>query len=74
MLLVFSISPTDVAVAASGDIFVTEGHLQGNNRISKTSRKDGKFIKMWGKKRSGPGELLCAAHHRHRFPGPPFRG
>jgi DNA-binding beta-propeller fold protein YncE len=48
--------PTDVAVAANGDIFVTEGHLQGNNRISKFS-KDGAFIKSWGKKGSGPGEF-----------------
>jgi sugar lactone lactonase YvrE len=48
--------PTDVAVAANGDIFVTEGHLQGNNRVSKFS-KDGKFIRMWGKKGSGPGEF-----------------
>jgi sugar lactone lactonase YvrE len=50
--------PSDVAVAANGDIFVTEGHLQGNNRISKFS-KDGKFIKMWGKKGSGPGEFFA---------------
>jgi streptogramin lyase len=50
--------PTDVAVAANGDIFVTEGHLQGNNRISKFS-KDGKFIKMWGKKGNGPGEFFA---------------
>jgi DNA-binding beta-propeller fold protein YncE len=50
--------PTDVAIAANGDIFVTEGHLQGNNRISKFS-KDGKFIKMWGKKGSGPGEFFA---------------
>ncbi len=48
--------PTDVAIAANGDIFVTEGHLQGNNRISKFS-KDGTFIKFWGKKGSGPGEF-----------------
>jgi sugar lactone lactonase YvrE len=50
--------PSDVAVAANGDIFVTEGHLQGNNRISKFS-KDGKFIKMWGRKGSGPGEFYA---------------
>jgi DNA-binding beta-propeller fold protein YncE len=40
--------PTDVAIA---DIFVTEGHLQGNNRISKFS-SDGAFIKSWGHKGS----------------------
>jgi sugar lactone lactonase YvrE len=50
--------PTDVAIAANGDIFVTEGHLQGNNRISKFS-KDGKFIKSWGKKGAGPGEFFA---------------
>jgi len=51
--------PTDVAVAANGDIFVTEGHsggTTGNDRISKFSR-DGKFIKSWGRKGSGPNEL-----------------
>jgi len=50
--------PTDVAVAANGDVFVTEGHLRGNNRISKFS-KDGKFIKMWGKKGNGLGEFFA---------------
>src|SRR5436189_955633 len=51
--------PTDVAVAANGDIFITEGHsggTRGNDRVSKFS-KDGKFIKSWGKKGSGPDEL-----------------
>jgi hypothetical protein len=51
--------PTDVAVAANGDIFITEGHsggTTGNDRISKFS-KDGRFIKAWGKKGSGPNEL-----------------
>jgi len=48
--------PTDVVVAPNGDIFVTEGHGAGGNRISKFS-KDGKFIKSWGKTGSGLGEL-----------------
>ena len=48
--------PTDVVVGPNGDIFVTEGHGNGNNRISKFS-KDGKFIKAWGKTGKGPGEL-----------------
>ena len=51
--------PTDVAIAANGDIFVTEGHVggtPGNQRVSKFS-KDGKFIKSWGKPGSGPGEF-----------------
>ena len=51
--------PTDVAIAANGDIFVTEGHSgprPGNDRISKFS-KDGKFIKSWGKRGAGPGDF-----------------
>lgn len=47
--------PTDVAVAANGDIFVSDGH-GSNNRIVKFS-KDGQYIKEWGKSGSGPGEF-----------------
>jgi DNA-binding beta-propeller fold protein YncE len=46
--------PCDVAVAANGDIFVADGHV--NARIVKFT-KDGKFIKAWGKKGSAPGEM-----------------
>jgi sugar lactone lactonase YvrE len=46
--------PTDVAVAPSGDIFVADGHV--NSRIVKFS-KEGKFIKAWGRKGTGPGEF-----------------
>ena len=47
-------APTGVAVAANGDIFVSDGHglpdpKYGNHRILKFS-KDGKFIKAWGRK------------------------
>ena len=48
--------PNDVLVAPGGDIFVSEGHGAGNNRILKFS-KDGKFIKSWGKPGTGPGEF-----------------
>jgi hypothetical protein len=49
--------PTDVVVAPNGDIFVSDGHVaNANGRIVKFS-KDGKFIKAWGKKGSGPGEM-----------------
>ena len=54
--------PTDVAVARNGDIFVADGHresatgIPGNNRIVKFS-KNGKFLKQWGRKGTGPGEL-----------------
>ena len=46
--------PTDVAVAANGDIFVADGHQ--NSRIVKFD-KDGKFIKTWGKRGDQPGEF-----------------
>jgi hypothetical protein len=46
--------PCDVAVAANGDIFVADGHV--NARVVKFS-KDGTFIKSWGKKGDGPGEF-----------------
>ena len=49
--------PTDVVVAPSGDIFVTDSHRNGkNNRVIKFS-KDGRFIKEWGTKGSGRGEI-----------------
>ena len=49
--------PTDVLVAPSGDIFVTDSHRNGkNNRVVRFT-KDGKFLKEWGKKGSGPGEI-----------------
>jgi sugar lactone lactonase YvrE len=49
--------PSDVAVAPNGDIFVADGHDENSNsRIVKFS-KDGKFIKTWGKRGSGPGEF-----------------
>jgi DNA-binding beta-propeller fold protein YncE len=49
-------APNDVIVAPNGDIFVSEGHGAGNNRILKFT-KDGKLIKSWGKKGTGPGEF-----------------
>jgi DNA-binding beta-propeller fold protein YncE len=49
--------PTDVVIAPSGDIFVTDSHRNGkNNRVVKFSPA-GKYIKEWGKKGSGPGEI-----------------
>jgi N-acyl-D-amino-acid deacylase len=47
-------SPTDVAIAPNGDIFVSDGHV--NSRIVKFS-KDGTYIKAWGKRGDGPGEF-----------------
>jgi DNA-binding beta-propeller fold protein YncE len=49
--------PTDVVVAPNGDIFVTDSHRNGrNNRVVKFTR-DGKYVKEWGRKGSGRGEL-----------------
>jgi len=50
--------PTDVVVSpANGDVFVTDSHRNGkNNRVVKFT-KDGKYIKEWGRKGAGPGEM-----------------
>jgi hypothetical protein len=48
--------PNDVITASNGDIFVSEGHGAGNNRVLKFD-KTGKFIKEWGKLGTGPGDF-----------------
>ncbi|MFD1786188.1 peptidyl-alpha-hydroxyglycine alpha-amidating lyase family protein [Sphingomonas floccifaciens] len=48
--------PADVAVAPNGDIFVADGE-SANTRIVKFS-KDGTFVKSWGTKGDGPGQLM----------------
>jgi len=51
--------PNDVLVAPNGDIFVAEGHSDAptaNARILKFDRT-GKFLKAWGTKGTGPGQL-----------------
>jgi DNA-binding beta-propeller fold protein YncE len=49
--------PTDVVVGPNGDIFVTDSHRNGkNSRVVKLTR-DGKYVKEWGRKGSGRGEL-----------------
>ena len=47
--------PSDVVTAASGDVFVADGHTT-NARVVKFS-KDGRYITAWGRKGSAPGEL-----------------
>jgi DNA-binding beta-propeller fold protein YncE len=48
--------PNDVVTDSSGNIYVSEGHGAGNNRIFKFDPA-GKLIKTWGKLGSGPGEF-----------------
>ena len=49
--------PTDVVVAPGGDIFVTDSHRNGkNNRVVRFS-KTGAFIKEWGTKGAGRGQI-----------------
>jgi DNA-binding beta-propeller fold protein YncE len=49
--------PSAVVTAPNGDIYVADGHGGSSNaRIMKFS-KDGKFIKTWGRKGTGPGEF-----------------
>jgi len=49
--------PSDVLVAPGGDVFVADGHGGASNaRIVKFSG-DGRFIKAWGQKGSGPGQF-----------------
>ncbi len=46
--------PTDVAFAANGDFYVSDGY--GNSRVVRFSR-DGKYLSDWGKRGTGPGEF-----------------
>ena len=49
--------PTDVLVAPGGDIFVSDSHRNGkNNRIVRFTR-DGTYVKEFGTKGSGPGQI-----------------
>jgi NHL repeat len=50
-------APSAVYVARNGDIFVADGHGGDTNARIVKFNKDGKFIKTWGKKGSGPGEI-----------------
>jgi sugar lactone lactonase YvrE len=46
---------SDVAMAADGDLFASDGE-GGNNRIVKMT-KDGSYLKSWGTRGSGQGQL-----------------
>ncbi len=46
--------PTNVAVSASGDLYITDGY--GNSRVHRFS-PDGRLLASWGMPGSGPGEF-----------------
>jgi DNA-binding beta-propeller fold protein YncE len=50
-------NPTSVAIAANGDIFVSEGH--GGSEVGRVSKfsSDGTFIKSFGQFGEGPGQF-----------------
>ena len=52
-------SPTGVAVASNGDIYISEGHgeTRANNSRIMVFTKDGKFIKTFGTRGTGDGQL-----------------
>jgi sugar lactone lactonase YvrE len=50
-------APSSVLIAPNGDIFVGDGHGGNTNARIVKFNKEGKFIKTWGKKGSGPGEF-----------------
>ena len=54
--------PTDVAIAANGDVFVSQGHTPGANGDARVLKfdKDGKFLAQWGGKGSEPGKFQVA--------------
>ena len=50
-------APSSVYVAPNGDIFVGDGHGRDTNARIVKFDKSGRFLKTWGRKGSGPGEI-----------------
>jgi sugar lactone lactonase YvrE len=50
-------APSDILIAPNGDIFVADGHGGDTNARMVKFDKNGKFLKTWGKKGTGPGEF-----------------
>jgi DNA-binding beta-propeller fold protein YncE len=51
--------PTDLAFGRAGEIYVAEGHGNGEGRVLKFD-KAGKLVKAWGGKGTGPGQFDIA--------------
>ena len=50
-------SPSDVAVAPNGDVFIADGHNEsGNNRVMKYNSR-GEFLMSWGETGYAPGQF-----------------
>jgi len=49
--------PSAVVTGANGDIFVADGHGEDTGGRIMQFSQDGRFIKEWGKKGTGPGEF-----------------
>lgn len=49
--------PTDLAIASTGELFVSDGY--GNARVHKYT-PDGRLIKSWGERGSGPGQFALS--------------
>ena len=54
--------PTDIAIAANGDVFVSQGHTPGPNGDARVLKfdKDGRFLAQWGGKGNEPGKFQVA--------------
>jgi DNA-binding beta-propeller fold protein YncE len=51
--------PNETAIDSQGNIYVVQGHVAGEPRVLKFTA-DGKFIKQWGERGAGPGQLAVA--------------
>ena len=50
-------SPSDVAIASNGDVFIADGHnANGNNRVVKYNSR-GEFLMTWGETGYAPGQF-----------------
>jgi DNA-binding beta-propeller fold protein YncE len=58
--------PTDIAIAPSGDVFITDGYA--NNRVVHCDA-NGKFVNAWGSSGIERRRILAAPLHRDRLQG-----
>ena len=51
--------PNETAIDSQGNVYVVQGHVAGEPRVLKFTA-DGKFIKRWGERGTGPGQFQVA--------------